>query len=75
MIVSDWVSVNDELPKIDETVLMAHFHRDVFVWISSGERQGNNIWGCDWDDDEFLATHYHTVTHWMPLPEPPNSED
>ena len=70
---SEWISVEDEKPEIDETVLLMHYYNGDIIWIASGDRmEGLNKYGCDWDDDEFIATHFHTVTHWRPLPEAPN---
>lgn len=66
---SGWISVNDGLPEIDTDVLC---YSDKwggyrFVgWI-------NPITGR-WRDNTGEA-HIGTVTHWMPMPEPPNKED
>lgn len=38
-------------------------------WASVGDKQG---W-CDFADGcwDFVESNHHTVTHWMPIPEPP----
>ena len=60
-----WISVEDELPKIETEVLM----------VSSGCtdtlcgyrcKDGKNGWYCYNDDD-----YWHNITHWMPLPQQP----
>jgi len=73
--VSDWISVEDELPEYGEPVLI----------YSSGVVQ-NVTYTLDADEEETIAWFepYHfehddnckvgasEVNHWMPLPEPPN---
>jgi hypothetical protein len=59
---SKWISVKDRLPNEDENVLTYSsnpFYETFYI---------NRLIG----KDEWL---YDGVTHWMPLPEPPESED
>ena len=60
-----WISVEDELPKMETEVLM----------VSSGCtdtlfgyrcKAGKNGWYCYNDDD-----YWHNITHWQHLPQPP----
>lgn len=64
-----WISVNDRLP---EPEVGPHDHKDYIVAYASGEvgvgyylDYGARI-GHAWGPD------HGPVTHWMPLPEPPN---
>jgi hypothetical protein len=57
---SEWISVDDSLPKEDQSVLVFTEENDFDVmW------HHNSFWrGC------FNTTA--AVTHWMPLPKPPS---
>ena len=71
---SEWISVDERMPEIMETVLIAykekwgwetewHFDVDAGSWdIVEGR------WNTYHDLDEGQELH---ITHWMPLPEPP----
>ena len=67
---SDWISVNDELPRTDGSV-MGWFASEA---LPSGDHcfcvyfKLNGF--CDEDGD---INEY--ITHWMPLPEPPKDSD
>ena len=63
--VKEWISVNDKLPEDGESVLTyKNGNVDVQVYEKNrnGWIQGNWFWSMA------------TVTHWMPLPEPPKGE-
>ena len=63
--VNEWISVKDRLPEQYKTVIGwdGHFMGEV-------EHHGNDfVW---MDDDGF--NDFADVTHWMPLPEPPEGE-
>ena len=63
--VQEWISVNDKLPEDGESVLTyKNGNVDVQVYEKNrnGWIQGNWFWSMA------------TVTHWMPLPEPPKGE-
>ena len=66
---SDWIKVSERVPTHtdevlafdpDEGVVAAYYHN-----AASG---GRDWWSCD-----HLGTIY--PTHWMPLPEPPQTEE
>jgi hypothetical protein len=57
---SEWISIDDRLPKIAEDVIV--FSDNKFQ-IDIGFRM-NNKWHSD-------RGELPTVTHWMPLPNPP----
>lgn len=66
--VAQWISVKDRLPNADEgDVFLAVSKNGNFVFEAYFERDcglGKNLWhdGCG---------NFYGVTHWMPLPEPP----
>ena len=57
----EWISVKDRLPKNDEIVIICTDKNFIYA----GELIGDT-WFLD--NDSWTAT----VTHWMPLPQPPN---
>lgn len=68
---SEWISVKDRLPSTDETVLAIVYGRprkniqlvaacQLGAWTEEG-----------WILDEYPEWETPSVTHWMPLPEPP----
>ena len=61
--VQEWISVEDELPEDDEVVIICTDKNFVYA----GELIGDT-WFLD--NDSWTAT----VTHWMPLPNPPKGE-
>ena len=60
-----WISVEDRLPDANGTYI---------VWIKGAQIPGRMMWILgDWaigDDERDL----YPITHWMPLPEPPEGE-
>lgn len=58
-----WISVNDRLPKPEEQVIGCF--EDGFIATVSTDANG------EWE----LWTDSGEVTHWMPLPEPPEGGD
>ena len=61
--VQEWISVEDRLPKEDEIVIICTDKNFIYA----GELIGDT-WFLD--NDSWTAT----VTHWMPLPQPPKGE-
>lgn len=56
---SDWISVKDKLPENEKLVLVSYKKRSMdVVWYNHNQK----MW----------MKNFATVTHWMPLPEPPN---
>ena len=56
--VQEWISVDDRLPKNSDNVLVCHNNGLVTT----------NAWlGSNW----WLNNERNQITHWMPLPEPP----
>lgn len=71
---SEWISVKERLPEQDGKVLCRYgFERE-------GKRSGYMVTGClDYYATDEIPHFQHAstglyVTHWMPLPEPPEEE-
>ena len=56
-----WISVKDRLPKTDCDVLVYHVGNGIGSWIEIARCFG----------DQHARQWVGSVTHWMPLPEPP----
>ena len=61
--VQEWISVDDRLPEEDEIVIICTDENFIYA----GELIGDT-WFLDND------SWTETVTHWMPLPQPPKGE-
>lgn len=72
-----WISVKDRLPEsMVNKVLVWLEHEDLVGYIGFGhfeKYQGLEMW-YDLEHQEQFAKRGYTVTHWMPLPEPPKEE-
>lgn len=63
----EWISVKDRLPSIDENVLVYdNCFKDVSIGYISDFLNYRKTWITDCGESVS-----DTVTHWMPLPEPP----
>lgn len=75
---NEWISVEDRLPDGNKTVLAYAKYRqinnelsDPFIMVATKYQRGNkDIW---WEDDN--CVYLEDVTHWMPLPEPPEEKE
>ena len=68
--VNEWISVKDRLPEEGETVLVFGYWHEKFqplMCYLSPHRKG------EWFTT-VAGQHVYTVTHWMPLPQPPKGE-
>lgn len=68
-----WISCSERLPEIFEHVLIIYlgFEGEKYITIAYMDDEENACdWCSDWNGDVIDAK----VTHWMPLPEPPESE-
>jgi hypothetical protein len=69
----EWISVKDRLPTYEE----ASMTRECIVAVVGGTSQTslyNNPNSPDYDDEDCEGFSYTEVSHWMPLPEPPQEE-
>ena len=67
--VPKWISVKDELPPRELNILAVNGHGRIKIlalWKKEDKR-----W--TWIEDSRF-THRNDITHWMPLPEPPEEE-
>ena len=66
--VQEWISVKDRLPEEKSNYIVHYKHaycnNDGYWAIGS----------CFYDGSKFQMDWAYTVTHWMPLPEPPKGE-
>ena len=62
----NWISVKDKMPEE---------YGDVLVFRVYNQRPMMSVDTYDTDRKRFSKYHNCGITHWMPLPEPPESED
>lgn len=71
----EWVSVKDKLPEYGaEVIVVLNYKRRrvaCFSYRGKCDDTGRLLWRWHNSDDESTLT----VTHWMPLPEPPKEEE
>lgn len=61
---ADWIRVEDKLPLAFEPVIVCRKERNGSLKVEAGARDVNGWW-------KVYGHKCKTVTHWMPLPEPP----
>jgi hypothetical protein len=62
----DWIPVQEGLPEGDGAALV--FARGIVTIAEWSAKRG---WYPSYRDDAVIGVSAHTITHWMPLPEPP----
>lgn len=74
---SIWIPVSERKPRsVVNRVLVYVVHEDFTSYIGFGhfeKYKGVEMW-YDLENNVQFSTRGYTVTHWMPLPEPPNGE-
>lgn len=69
---NEWISVEDRLPEDDEKVLVCAYNSKLKFSTISIDKYSNRIkWG---KFSVLYDAHLWSITHWMPLPEPPKGE-
>lgn len=73
-----WVDIKERQPELKDESVLVHFEtgsietvhiEDWFRAIGNGaDAEGNVIW------TQWYLIAKPTITHWMPLPEPPNKD-
>lgn len=72
---SEWISVSDRLPELVDDSVLAYFSEyDSIDMVHIEEYFGDITCGLDADGNQLYTKWYisKNITHWMPLPEPPN---
>ena len=73
--ISQWISVKDRLPEFRDWVLViGKFVPEGYWTVPHIAEFRNGVWHSDDIDCTPLEERALTVTHWMPLPEPPKEE-
>lgn len=70
-----WVSVKDRLPEPNTEVLVYIKYPQPVLSLDTGIKKKANIKKLFFDGEGFVSYDYGKLTHWMPLPEPPESEE
>lgn len=65
----EWISVKDKLPEKEKNVLYCDIETEIYLGML-----------IDGMDKEIYWSHYdyledHDITHWMPLPNPPEKQN
>lgn len=73
----EWISVEDKLPKYKSLYIICANMGFIDTSIMLHEMVFVALWdGTNWIGvDDRSPLKYSTVTHWMPLPEPPKEEE
>ena len=72
----EWISVKDRLPKTDEYVLVTvsgHPHKNITL-VRAYELAEFNV-DEGWILEMYPEWENPTITHWMPLPSPPEEAE
>lgn len=66
---SGWIKCSEQMPEETDDIIVACSDGIVMSGISYSRRKGFYIAALGYDSDEPVTD----VTHWMPLPEPPEA--
>lgn len=65
-----WISVKDRLPEVFDEVIV-YFNGFISIAWRETEKRKNGIVGWHWDSQMHYPESLVNITHWMPLPNPP----
>ena len=78
---SEWISVEKNLPESGQKVVVAHImNGEIYDYATAHYFQSKHGKGWGVEDDAYSAENYDgpasisldlDITHWMPLPKPP----
>ena len=68
---SPWISVNDRLPPTERTLAYSEYSGPVIAYWQPTDL----IWTSEMFPNTTEHFIYRDITHWMPLPEPPNGKE
>ncbi len=66
----EWISVEDSLPEKSGRFLAKPRHGELFFVVRNAETTSNG-WKYTWSDVNICCWRCDEITHWMPLPAPP----
>lgn len=72
-----WISVTEWLPKTRESILGKKSSKVIVAFRFNDGTQGTDTahtLNGEWVFEDHITVMMRTVTHWMPLPEPPKEE-
>ena len=70
----EWISVKDKHPEDGRYVLVCGSNgtvQNATYFLEERMIAGKYFWFCSHEDSESEPLDYCAITHWMPLPEPP----
>jgi len=67
---SEWIKIEDGLPKTTALNLVVAERRQPFI----GYLKGGHWW-MPTEEGSLLCPFWNEVTHWMPLPTPPQEDE
>jgi hypothetical protein len=67
----EWISVKDGLPKVDTKVIVWNTEYPDIEFMKMGYYDPSSGTKTGWRCGEYMDLH---VTHWMPLPQPPEEK-
>lgn len=67
---TEWISVKDRLPEVFDEVIV-YFNGSISIAWRETEKRKRGIVGWHWDSQMSYPESLVNVTHWMPLPNPP----